>query len=444
MNRVFLRFVAPVFLSIALAATLVYLVITVIFGEPIRENAEKQAAPQIFLLEQYIDKAPGDEWLQRLNKVREVSQVKFELIPLRTALTQLNESQKAHLMDGSIVIDAPGRAFYRRVDLTGYRYVDSENDVLYAQDLPIDMWQFIRIELLRYILVALVLLVPLAFWSRNHWREVQALAKVTARFGDGDLAARASTPIASSVYPLSLQINEMAERIAKLLTSQRQLLHAVSHELRTPIARLEFALEILQDTSHDAKVHHKIDAMRGDLFELNALVSELLNLAKMEQQHDLRCDRFVAEEFAMACIQSLPPMREELQLGTIIEPASLVISGDQRLLARAAQNLLKNAMKYASKSIHFEVRASKEGFQIIVEDDGLGIPESERNNVFEAFYRLDRSRDRNSGGFGLGLAIVRQIVEMHNGKVEVGNAKLGGARFCMCLPHANIVNNPSD
>ncbi|TXI96404.1 MAG: two-component sensor histidine kinase [Burkholderiaceae bacterium] len=436
MNRVFLRFVAPVFLSIALAAALVYGVITWVFGEPIRENAEKQAAPQIFLLEQYIDKAPGDEWLQRLNKVREVSQVKLDLIPLRTALTQLNEKQKARLMDGEIVIDAPGRAFYRRVDLTGYRYVDSENDVLYAQDLPIDMWQFIRIELLRYVLVALVLLVPLAFWSRNHWREVQALAKVTERFGSGDLAARTNTPVASSVYPLSLQINEMAERIAKLLTSQRQLLHAVSHELRTPIARLEFAMEILQDSSDDRNVHRKIDAMRGDLFELNALVSELLNLAKMEQQHELRRDRFVAEEFAMACIQSLPPMREDLLLDTVIEPASLVLSGDQRLLARAAQNLLKNAIKYASMAIHFELRLSKEGFQIIVEDDGLGIPEAERDNIFEAFYRLDRSRDRNSGGFGLGLSIVKQIVEMHQGRVEVGTAKLGGARFCMCFPYA--------
>ena len=72
--------------------------------------------------------------------------------------------------------------------------------------LPIDMWQFIRIELLRYVMVALVLLVPLAFWSRNHWREVQALAKVTERFGSGDLAARANTPVASSVYPLSCKL----------------------------------------------------------------------------------------------------------------------------------------------------------------------------------------------------------------------------------------------
>lgn len=434
MNRIFLRFISPVFLSIALAGALVYGAITLLFGEPIKENAARQAAPQIFLLEQYIDKAPGDEWLQRLNKVREVSQVKFDLIPLRTALTQLDEDQRAKLMDGTVVIDVPGRAFYRRVDLTGYRYVDSENDVLYAQDLPIDMWQFLRIEMLRYVLVALVLLVPVAFWSRSHWREVQALAKVTEKFGSGELAVRADTPTSSSVYPLSVQINQMAERIAQLLTAQKQLLHAVSHELRTPIARLEFALEILQDAGVDDKKKQRIDAMRGDLAELNTLVSELLNLAKLEQQHELQLQELSAQEFAQTCIDGLPPMRAELQLNLAVEPVHLRLLADQRLLMRAVQNLLKNAMKYANQHIGMEICEDKDCHWIAVEDDGVGIPQAERENIFEAFYRLDRSRDRNSGGFGLGLSIVRQIVQMHGGSIEVSDAKLGGARFVIRLP----------
>lgn len=434
MNRIFLRFIGPVFLSIALAGGLVYGAITLLFGEPIKENAARQAAPQIFLLEQYIDKAPSDEWLQRLNKVREVSQVKFDLIPLRTALTMLDDDQRAKLIDGTVVIDVPGRAFYRRVDLTGYRYVDSENDVLYAQDLPIDMWQFLRIEMLRYVLVALVLLVPVAFWSRSHWREVQALAKVTEKFGSGELAVRADTPASSSVYPLSVQINQMAERIAQLLTSQKQLLHAVSHELRTPIARLEFALEILQDAGADDKKRQRIDAMRGDLAELNALVSELLNLAKMEQQHELQLQELIARDFAQTCIGGLPPMRAELQLGVKVEPAQLCFLADQRLLTRAVQNLLKNAMKYANHQISMEIREGKECHLILVEDDGMGIPQADRENIFEAFYRLDRSRDRNSGGFGLGLSIVRQIVNMHGGSITVDDAKLGGARFTIILP----------
>lgn len=434
MNRIFLRFIGPVFVSIALASALVYGAITLIFGEPIQENAARQAAPQIFLLEQYIDKAPGDEWLQRLNKVREVSQVKFDLIPLRTALTQLSKTQRDQLMDGAVVIDVPGRAFYRRVDLTGYRYVDSENDVLYAQDLPIDMWLFFRIEMLRYLLVALVLLVPVAFWSRTHWREVQTLAKVTEKFGGGQLGVRANTPASSSVYPLSVQINQMAERISQLLTSQKQLLHAVSHELRTPIARLEFALEILQDGMIDEKSRHRIDAMRGDLCELNALVSELLNLAKMEQQNDLQMQEFNARTFIQACVDSLPPMREELALHQSVSRPDIVIRGDQRLMMRAVHNLLKNAMKYANQQIVLELNDTINSIQIIVEDDGLGIPEAERENIFDAFYRLDRSRDRHSGGFGLGLSIVRQIVQLHGGRIEVGEASNGGARFCLYFP----------
>ncbi len=435
MNRIFVRFIGPVFLSIAFAGALVYGVITLLFGEPIKENAARQAAPQIFLLEQYIDKAPGDEWLQRLNKVREVSQVKFDLIPLRTALLQLDDKQRAILMDGAVVIDVPGRAFYRRVDLTGYRYVDSENDVLYAQDLPIDRWQFLKIEMLRYVLVALVLLVPLAFWSRTHWREVQALARVTEKFGDGELAARANTPSSSSVFPLSVQINQMAERISQLLTSQKQLLHAVSHELRTPIARLEFALEILQDSGVEPKNRQRIDAMRGDLYELNSLVSELLNLAKMEQQHELQLQSFSAQMFVQNCVDSLPPMRSEVQLATVLDSSAMSLIGDQRLVTRATQNLLKNAMKYAATQIIFSVNESKNGYVITVEDDGIGVPEEEREKIFEAFHRLDRSRDRNTGGFGLGLSIVRQIVQMHHGSVEVDTATIGGARFRLYFPH---------
>lgn len=440
MNRLFLRFLGPVLLSIAVATVLVYAVVTWIFGDPIEQSALRQAAPQIFLIEQYIDKAASDEWLARLNKVREVSQVKFELIPLKQALDKLTQSQRQQLSAGKIVMDAANSALYRRVDLDGERYIGSEDDVLQVQDLPIDYWFNIKLEIVRYIIVAFVLLIPIGFWSRAHWRDIQALAKVTEDFGAGRLTARASTPARASIYPLAQQINQMANRIETLLSSQQQLLHSVSHELRTPIARLEFAMEILQDSlvlsDADGKQKQRIIAMQGDLSELNSLVSELLNMAKLDAQGQLQKDVIRVDEFVQNCLQHLPPKPAGLDLQLDIQNQDKRYFADQRLLSRAIQNLLKNAYKYADQKIIWRMKVQGGHWLISVEDDGAGIPESEREKIFEAFYRLDRSRDRATGGFGLGLSIVRQIVVLHGGRINIRESELGGAKFEISLPLA--------
>ena len=441
MNRLFLRFLGPVLLSIAVASILVYAVVTWIFGDPIEQSALRQAAPQIFLIEQYIDKAASDEWLSRLNKVREVSQVKFELIPLNQASANLNQAQRQQLKAGKIVIDAANRTLYRRVDLDGERYIGSEDDVLQAQDLPIDYWFNIKLEIVRYIIVAFVLLIPIGFWSRSHWRDIQALAKVTKDFGAGQLDVRASTPVRASIYPLAQQINQMANRIETLLSSQQQLLHSVSHELRTPIARLEFALEILQNSlaglDTDAKQAQRIIAMQADLSELNNLVSELLNMAKLDAQGQLQKETTELDRFVQNCLQHLPPKPQSLNLQVDIWAHTPLLYADQRLLSRAIQNLLKNAFKYADRQIIWRIKPQDEHWLISVEDDGAGIPESEREKIFEAFYRLDRSRDRATGGFGLGLSIVRQIVVLHGGRISISESELGGAKFEICLPMMN-------
>ncbi len=438
MNRLFLRFLGPVLLSIAVATALVYAAITWIFGDPIEQSALRQAAPQIFLIEQYIDKAASDEWLLRLNKVREVSQVKFELIPLKQALEKLTKSQRQQLSTGKIVVNAAQRVLYRRVDLDGERYIGSEDDVLLVQELPIDYWFNIKLEVVRYIIVAFVLLIPIGFWSRAHWRDIQALAKVTENFGAGQLSARASTPAAASIYPLAQQINQMANRIETLLSSQQHLLHSVSHELRTPIARLEFALEILQSglgsSDINGKQTQRIIAMQGDLSELNSLVSELLDSAKLDAQGQLQRETIALEMFIQNCLQHLPPKPQGLDLQVECAATNKSLFVDQRLLSRAIQNLLKNAYKYADQKIIWRLKTQGEHWLISVEDDGAGIPASEREKIFDAFYRLDRSRDRATGGFGLGLSIVRQIIVLHGGRIHISESELGGAKFEISLP----------
>lgn len=456
MNRLFFRFFVLVLLSISVAAFIVYFTINRLFGDPLDSIARRQASAQIFLLEQYVDQAPADQWLDRLNKVREVSEVRYELVPLASVRGQLSGHEAAAFERGELVLDVPHKAFYRRVDLKGERYIGSEEEAVSAQNLPIDIGFALQLEMVRYVIVALVLLIPIGFWSRAHWRSLQQLSGVADRFGAGELSARARMRPRESVYPLAERIDHMADRIESLLASQRSLLHSVSHEIRTPIARLEFAMELLRDAADDPVLSKRIDGMEGDVAELKELVNELLGMARLDAGQALQRQQFALAPALKDCVDSLPPAAIGVQLDLAADLGDG--NADQRLLLRAVGNLLRNALKYANGQVR--LTAARLGcsagaqqdtsavgamgsvgaagavgaVRIMVEDDGPGIPPEERERVFEPFYRLDRSRDRSTGGFGLGLSIASKAIALHGGTLAVDESPLGGARFTITLP----------
>ena len=438
MNRLFFRFFVLVLLSISAAAFIVYFAITWLFGDPLENIARRQASAQIFLLEQYIDQAPADQWLERLNKVREVSKVQYELLPAASVRRQLAGHDARAFERGELVLDVGRKAFYRRVDLDGQRYIGSEEEALSAQNLPIDVGFAMQLEMVRYVIVALVLLVPIGFWSRAHWRSLQRLSNVADRFGEGELSARAHMQPRDSVYPLAERIDHMADRIERLLAAQRNLLHSVSHEIRTPIARLEFAMELLRDAAGHSALVKRIDGMQGDLAELKELVNELLGMARLDAGQSLQRQPFALGPALEQCVATLPPAA--IPVRSELAPDLGEISADQRLLLRAVGNLLRNALKYANGQVRLSASRvdgpgeAGQALRISVEDDGQGIPEDERERIFEPFYRLDRSRDRSTGGFGLGLSIASKAIALHGGKLAVDASPLGGARFLITLP----------
>ena len=432
MNRIFFRFFVLVMLSITAATFVIYFAFARLFGDPLDDIARRQAAAQIFLLEQYVDQAPGDEWLTRLNNVREVSEVRYDLMPLAQALDALGAGQRAELERGNIVIDVAGKSFYRRVDLDGERYIGSQDEVLHARNLPIDTGQALKMELLRYVIVAIALLVPIALWSRSHWQGLQSLSRMADEFGAGKLSVRAQLKPSDAVYPLAERINHMAGRIEDLMEAQRSLLHSVSHELRTPIARLEFALELLDAKARDPELSRRIAAMEGDLSELNNLVKELLDMSKLDSTRTLQGAPVELEALLRDCCATLPPSPQ--QVACELASGLGTVEADARLLARAVGNLLRNAQKYAQGRIVLSARRTPDGVEIAVDDDGPGIPLDERERIFDPFYRLDRSRDRATGGFGLGLSIAHKAVALHGGTLRVESSPLGGARFVLRLP----------
>jgi len=435
-NRLFFRFFVLVMLSITAATFVIYFVFARLFGDPLEDIARRQASAQIFLIEQYVDQAPADEWLDRLNKVREVSSAHFDLLPLAEARAALPGRQQAALARGEIVLDPANGAFFRRVDTRGERYIGSDEEVIRAWNLPIDLGRALAMEVLRYVIVALALLVPIALWSRAHWKALQSLSRVADDFGAGQLSARARLRPADAVYPLAERINAMAERIQGLLEAQKNLLHSVSHELRTPIARLEFGLELLAERAPDPALVKRIQAMGGDVAELDALVNELLSMSKLDNAREAQRAPVDLGPLLRGCADALHPRPGQLICD--IDACLGGIDGDRRLLARAVGNLLRNAQKYAAQQVRLAALREGAGIEIRVEDDGPGIPAEERERIFEPFYRLDRSRDRATGGFGLGLSIARKAVALHDGTLHVEQSGLGGARFVIRLPFSPI------
>ena len=436
MNRLFGRFAALVMLAITLATCVIYFTFVFLFGDPLEEIARRQAAGQIFLLEQYIDKAPADEWLPRLNKVREVSEATLELKPLQATLAVLSDSKRAQLLQGSVVIDVSGKAFYRRVDATGARYIGSEDDVIHAQRLPIDIGQALGMEAIRFGVIALFLLVPIGWWSRRHWRGLMALSRMADDFGQGDLAARAAVRPASSIAPLAARINDMAERIALLMEARKNLLHSVSHELRTPIARLEFGLELLRERHavDDPALQKRVSAMETDVDELKTLVNELLDLTQLDHAQAMPRQPFALAPLLQACAPPMPPSSQpQPHFSASIATDLGELQGDARLLARAIDNLLGNAAKYAASRIALSATGDGGTVRIVVEDDGPGIPHEARERVFEPFYRLAREQDYAASGYGLGLAIAAKAIVLHGGAIAIDDSPLGGARFTITL-----------
>ena len=158
--------------------------------------------------------------------------------------------------------------------------------------------------------------------------------------------------------------------------------------------------------------------------------SRLQNPARVPEQVQVSLDEFIDSILGSVDEEQSPDIVIDVLLHGQLERFSL----DPRLTARALQNLLRNAMRYCEKRIQIGVQVCLKGCEIWVDDDGIGIPDDQRERIFEPFYRLDRSRDRATGGFGLGLAISRRALEAQGGTLTVEASPLSGARFRLWLP----------
>jgi signal transduction histidine kinase len=258
---------------------------------------------------------------------------------------------------------------------------------------------------------------------RRATRRLERLQASVEALGAGDLAARVTVEGRDEVATLASSFNRSAERIERLVSAHKTLLANASHELRSPLARIRMAVEMLKT---DAKPELRTELER-DIAELDVLVDEILLASRLDAgpapdaREDVDFLALAAEECA--------------RVDAALDGEPVTVRGEPRLLRRLIRNLLENARRYGAGS-PIEVRVGRSahgGAELRVCDRGPGVPEAERERIFEPFYRPAGARERE-GGVGLGLALVRQIARRHGGDATCLARDGGGSCFAVLLP----------
>ncbi len=214
-------------------------------------------------------------------------------------------------------------------------------------------------------------------------------------------------------------------------------MRAVSHELRTPVARIRFGMEMLAEEDDYEYRLQQVEQIDKDIEALNTLIDEIMTYAKLEQgTPSLDFEKIILFEVLDQVVIETEALKTQKEIELKAPPINVIVEAERRYLHRVVQNLVGNAVRYCDNKVIVSGGINDKGLAYVrVEDDGAGVPEEERQRIFEAFARLDDSRTRASGGYGLGLSIVSRIAYWFGGTIEVDQSPvLGGARFTMSWP----------
>ena len=281
-------------------------------------------------------------------------------------------------------------------------------------------------------LIGLVLMGVAGGFTGPLVRRLRRLRQISARVAAGDLRVRVDDPSSDAVGQLAREFDAMTGALARQRDERLAFFHAIAHELGTPMARMEFGLALLEAAGSADERAARLAAVQRELEELGSLTAELVEWVRQDAAsqpalEELDLDETLADLAARASFGRVALGDIELKVERA-PGAPRAVRADRRGFVRAVDNVLRNALRYAEGAVHLRVEPGPGGVEVWVHDDGPGIPDDALGRVFEPFARVDTSRDRQSGGLGLGLAIVQRIVERHGGAVAAARSpRLGGA-----------------
>ena len=277
--------------------------------------------------------------------------------------------------------------------------------------------------------------------ARNISAPILALRKATQRFSSGDLSTRVQPNFKKRFNEISLlaaDFDTMAERLDRTISSHKHLIQDISHELRSPIARLQLALELAKKRLEIADDQPDIQRIEKECEQINQIINTLLNLPAYELDPHLGLDDSIdITELIVTIADDLNYINPDKPISVVnqLKSTPLFLS-NQQLLRSAFENVFKNAQQYheGTEPILIEVTQKSDELEITCCDNGSGIDEEKIGEIFKPFYRADPSRARESGGFGLGLAISKRAINLHQGSISAYNRTEGGTCIVITLP----------
>jgi two-component system, OmpR family, sensor histidine kinase CpxA len=343
---------------------------------------------------------------------------------------ELNEGifKTGNLIVSHEILSTSGR-FYRLVAV-------SEKPISFFVQIP---WASIGIRLVLATVISGLICYLLSLYLTQPLRSLRMAAKSIAKGKLNTRVGHLRGHYKDEIAELSDEFDRMAEHLEELVRSKERLLQDISHELRSPLARLNIALEIGRNkTNHLAD--SEFNRMELECSRLNSLIGEILDFARLEKsttdRHLTKVDisellkgiiRDANFEFGQEVIR--------VQSGPL-PPCEIVI--DEHLIHRAIENILRNALHYSPKNksviVSLEIHSNQDMICIKIQDKGPGVPDDQLEKIFSPFYRVDTSREKKTGGFGLGLAIAERAVSLHNGKITANNVSEGGLLVTITLP----------
>lgn len=274
-------------------------------------------------------------------------------------------------------------------------------------------------------------------FSRTLIKPINSLKNAAFALADGKLKSRIKIKVQRNdeLGQLTNDFNKMAENLEQLMTSQKRLLADISHELRSPLTRLQMAAGLAQ-MQKNSKENNYLARIEKEANTLDEMIGDVLKLSRLEVQSQMLSKEFQPFNLVLKTVLSDAKFeaKENNKSLKVIGEQNSEFSFDGQILSSALDNVLRNAIKYATSLITVELNQTNSEIEITISDDGLGVPEEDINNLFEPFFRVSQSRQRNSGGTGLGLAICKHAVLAHNGSIKLHNQEGSGLSVIIKLP----------
>lgn len=379
----------------------------------------------------YIQKHPQSEWENLVEQTGERYKLPLKLI--NTSTFNEMEHEKYHALKG----ETTHVYYYEDMVILHYSIPNTESVITLG---PAKMPTRPRIKAIYRVCILAFFGVIIFIWLWPMSRDLEQLKKATREIGQGDFNASVPTAKSTMMAPMMQSFNMMAKRIKRLIDAHKELTSAVSHELRTPLARSKFALQMLSTVKDEEKRKKYQQQINNDVCELEELINEMLIYAAFDSDKpDLSFTNESIHDLVLKQINNHEQLETKIEF--IDNAPNLFAICDERFIDRALNNFISNAIKYGAGKVRVTVsqfysdnNKKTRMCRLCVEDNGEGVSDEFKAVIFNAFSRGDQSRNRETGGFGLGLAIVARIMEWHQGEASIADSELGGAAFTLTWP----------